>query len=351
MTSLKRYYTIIITIGICLMGSLPVGGTARAQEDVCARDAVIASFAAAAASGTVDEWLQGYVDGTCSPLVKANAQALADTYTALGTSENQPDDQAVVSGDIPLEGKYPVIHVTDAFGFENQLMVAGLRPTADGLITLCYSQCLVLEIGPGAYAALRIDRLRHVQYDAATGQYVAVIDTGEQFTGALVSVLVGDDTGATTDVTGSDEITLYSLPEEQPAPEPLAPGEMWAVQVSFPVEAVYAGIPVFTYTYYSSAGYAIGGSDHNGNSTQFQIGIQGRDVSAEIASFQAIALTGSEVVELTTPDGRTVSGAVKFVTHDSAGDHVAHTWGLALTLSDGVYLSFSPNAVLTLTRN
>jgi hypothetical protein len=347
MISPKRYLVSIVTIVICLMGFLPVGGPVHAQEDACTRDAVIASFAAAASSGSVDAWLQGYLDGACSATVQASAQALADTYGALGASDAQP---AAPEG-VLLEGEYPVIHVTDALGFESQLTVAGLRPTVDGLVMLCYSQCLVLEMGPGVYAALRFDRLRHVQYDPAAGQYVATIDTGEQFTGALISVLVGDDTGATTDVTGIDEITLYSLPEEQPAPEPLAPGEMWAVQVTAPFEAVYTGIPVFTYTYYSTSGYAIGGSDRNGTSTQFLIDVQGRDVSAEIASFQGIALTGAQTVELTMPDGRTASGAVKFIEHDSAGDHTAHTWGLALTLSDGVYLSFGSNAVLTLTRN
>ena len=347
MTSIKHYLLCSAIIVVCVMGTIFTQRTVWAQDDPCTRDALIISFAAAASSGTIDEWSQSYQSGACPSLIKESALELAHIYAALGAPIEQ---EPVASGDVRLEGEYPVLHVTNALGLEEEVTVHGLQPILDGLSRTCYSDCFVLETAPGVYTGIWITRLRQATYDPATEQYVAVIDTGEQFTGKLYSVLVNTPDG-TVDLTGADQITLYSMPPDQTFFGTPPEGAWWTMHTTSPLEMTYVGVPTFTYTYYSSAGYMIGGEDHTDKAVQFQIDVQGRFVSAEIDDFQTISITGSDILEVSTANGQMVNGEVQFVAHDSAGDHTAHTWGLVLTLDEGLYLSFDSNAVLTLTKN
>ncbi len=342
----RLFGAVVLVISVVL--ALPRIGTSYGQEDGCAREAVIASFATAASSDTVNEWLQGYQNGSCPAAIKEGAQALADAYEGLGTAT--APEPAAADG-ILREGEYPVLHVTNALGTEEAMGVYSFEPTPDAVRPVCYVSCLSFETAPGVYVGIQIDRLREAVYDAGIGQYNVVIDSGEQFTGTLYSVLVHEAEGGTVDLTGTDQITLYSLPEAEPDAGTPAAAETWTLHATAPVELTYTGVPFFTYTYYSSAGYLIGGEDHYSKSTQFQIDVQGRFVSAEIGDIQAIALSGAETIDITTADGRTINGAVQFVAHDSEGDHIAYTWGLGLALSDGVYVTFASDAVLTLTHD
>jgi len=56
------------------------GGIIYAQDDVCTRETVIASFAEAAAKGEVETWAQNYASGNCPAVIKEGVQTLAKAF-------------------------------------------------------------------------------------------------------------------------------------------------------------------------------------------------------------------------------------------------------------------------------
>ncbi|MBN1286092.1 MAG: DUF1349 domain-containing protein [Anaerolineae bacterium] len=68
--------------GLFLLIILLPAGAVYAQDD-CTADGVVASFADAVASGTVEDWARGYDEGDCPANIKVGARTLAMAHITL----------------------------------------------------------------------------------------------------------------------------------------------------------------------------------------------------------------------------------------------------------------------------
>lgn len=332
--------TIVLVLLVCCASVHP----AAAQSDACNKEVVIASFAEASANNTVDAWLTGYLNGDCPDTIKVGAQALADAYTLLDSPSegNQPTGRNLT---LPYVGDYPVIRTVNALGVERTFEV--------------WAGAMEYLVAPGVVIGSGVREFRYA--DATT---VTLAD-GQVIEGTLIATLQ-DPTGQAYELEGMTEVELMSLPvSAQSVPPVELVADTWTLHITAPIDMTFTGGDLhWSFSYYSSAGYLVGGSTRITSSDDFYLTVDGQAEATQVFfddfsaySYSNVGDPYSLALNVTTPNGNQVVATMGFEATDSAGDHQGSVIGLKMFVTNAerwVFLtlgSMDSPVAFTLTKN
>ncbi len=318
---------------------------ATAQSDPCSKEAVIASFAEASADDSVDAWLTEYVNGDCSDATKAGVQALADAYTLLDVPP-EGDEAPSQNLTVPYVGDYPVLRTVNALGVERTIEV--WPGTMEYLVT------------PGVVIGTRLSEFRYA--DATT---VTLAD-GQVIAATLIAIVRDPNNQTTYELEGMTEVELMSLAAstESESPAELV-ADTWTLHITSPIDMTFTGDnPRWSFSYYSSEGYLIGGETHIASSDDFYLTVEGQAEATQVFfdDFSAYAYSSVEdpyslALNVTTSNGNQVVGTMGFEATDSKGDHQGSVIGLRMFVTNAdrwvfFELGYSDRPIaFTLTKN
>lgn len=154
------------------------------------------------------------------------------------------------------------------------------------------------------------------KYDLATATSVRIIETPPE----------------------KEEADTFPARERKPEPEK----KQWNLWVAAGTSPMQVTLPRFVFSYYSTSGYILGGSDRTAIARSFSVTVNGEGMQANIDDFELLELgvTGDKPsLSVKAKDGEPVSGLFSLSADDDKGNHNAHTWLLAVDQPDGCILA------------
>lgn len=318
-----------------------------AQDDPCSREGVMAGFVEAANADSVETWALGYLSSSCPANIKDAAQLLADAYSMMESSPRS-------TSDIPFAGDYTIIKMRNALGIESEVQVSFAGAAAETYPLLSY-RGIPVEIAPGIYITTPISSFRSIHTE---GDYQVVTFADGQTVTGHVEAQITDPNATVYDLSTATEAELVSLAisyQTTPAAEPA--DETWQVHITEPVDLTFTGAhPRFTFRYYSSAGYLIGGSYRNGEADQFYANLNGQDILVRVEDFSEITFPGGTTpqhISLIVPGGEPSEVDFRVEYTDSAGGHDGQAIHLVLDIANSdrsLIIPITDTVRMTLTK-
>lgn len=319
-----------------------------AQDDPCSREGVMAGFVEAADADSVEAWAQGYLSSSCPANIKDAAQLLADAYSMM--EESSPSS----TSDIPFAGDYTIIKMQNALGIESEVQVTFAGAPAETYPMLSY-RGIPVEIAPGIYITTPISSFRSIHTEG--DHQVVTFADGQTVTGH-VEAIMKDPNATVYDLSTATEAELVSLAvsnQTTPAAEPA--DETWQVHITEPVDLTFTGAhPRFTFRYYSSAGYLIGGSYRDAEDDQFYAMLNGQDILVRVEDFSEITFPGGTTpqhISILVPGGEPSEVDFRVERTDSAGRHDGEAIHLVLDIANtdrSLIIPITDTVRMTLTK-
>lgn len=233
-------------------------------------------------------------------------------------------------------GEYPVVQLMTKQGGNISVEVNRVSMEGDLLLQMLLRgqyDAICLEVAPGAYIIIPWSAFRRA-YERDGLQVVTLAD-GRELEGRLIGSIVTRDwkTYAFSDVTA---VVLNSLPRQTPVPRSATQPSPWQTQFTQPVG--FTGRlfdPKFWFNYYSTEGFAAGGSNNRqASSTSFYVKVGSEETLANLTDVDEIGFNGTHV-NVRTRSGIETTGTLVLRTHDSKGDHNGERWFLVMKIPDG----------------
>jgi hypothetical protein len=263
-----------------------------------------------------------------------------------------------------LDQPYTWLRIEDPYGLHDRVAVRWVKhQTFEAQFELArwwnaaledYQDDFVLKLADGVYLTFPPQIFRRAYWQG--DHHVVTLADNEDIEGLLDFTLETPDYQY-YDLSAALTVVLTRLPgtvavKENPAP----PDQVWELHVSAPVDVTYhVTNPRFTYSFYTTAGWAIGGGDSTALGREsFFIRTSQNDFMANPADFQQIAFSPLDEhqtqVTVQGASGEELTGQLVFIEEDSAGVHEAHTWILALDRTDLPMKVILGNATYTLRK-
>lgn len=244
---------------------------------------------------------------------------------------------------VQVGGENPVVQLTTKLGVDTTVEVARIDTDDDVLNHVMQrlpGRQFLLRIADGIYMVVPVRMFRRA-YERE-GVHVVTLANGQELEGKLDFVLDAPD-GRTYELGTASKVVLISVPEDEHGIEPSEqkPAELWQLHILKPVDLTYSvSNPRFAFQYWSSAGYAIGGSDYETTSKSFYLKVADEEILANLPDFEEIAFSelaeGAPNVQIKVKarSGIETVGTLVLKAEDSRGYHEAETWFLVMDSAD-----------------
>lgn len=180
--------------------------------------------------------------------------------------------------------------------------------------------------------------------EATTRERKHVVKTrnGSEYIGKVKATITSaDDPEKEYDLSTATSLKVLETPPERKEARSTAGKKRseWTLSMAGPESSPISLFdPFFVFSYYSSSGYFLGGTDHEIISRTFFLTVEGERTQANIDDFVLLdfrAVSGKSTLGVKAKDGDLISGALTFSAKDDKGDHKANSWLLAAELPDG----------------
>ncbi len=277
----------------------------NAQEDVCQPEVVVRSFAEAIATGNIENWERGYVEGSCPGSVIQGARALVSLLQSMqqATSPLPAPDAALP--ELTTGGEYPTVQFSDALGRGGTIEVARVQRYDD---TRCIPMPgVALEVVPGVFVTAPVTAVRQIRQ--VGDQHSVLYIDGQEIAGRIDFTLTGaDDTGY--DMTAISQMSLLSIPDAEDSAGSSAEEapDFWQLEItglnlSFTVDS-----PDFRYRWVNCNTTVLGGSPY-GSTRSFTFSFNEQELKVNLTDFVTIAHLEGETT-VTTPGGQSTTGSL-----------------------------------------
>lgn len=258
---------------------------------------------------------------------------------------------------VQVGGEYPVVQLTTKLGVETTVEVKSIDTDNDVLnrvLGLQQGMDFLLRTDDGIYMVVPLRMFRRA-YERE-GILIVTLANDQEFKGELGFVL-DDPQKKSYDLRTVSKVVLLSLPEDEYNIEAIGqePTVLWELHITKPVDLTYSiSNPRFAFQYSSSAGYAIGGADHETESESFYIQIGDEEILANLPDFEEVTFnelaegeTGDQI-KLKAPSGVETAGTLILKAEDSKGYHKGRDWFLVMNSSNNelVIVLKNPKCIL-----
>jgi len=276
---------------------------------------------------------------TAPPLVSRTPLPTRPTTTPIpmGTPVPCPPMPVPPMPTLQSDGTYPMVQLTTKLGTEVTTEVRRIDTSKD---LLNAPNKLLLKTTDGVYLLIPLTLFRRA-YESQ-GVHMVTLADNQELGGRLLGILEGSDQKK-YDLGTTCTIVLTQLPKASPTPRftPTKPVTQWKIQVTEPAGLAQAvSNPRFAFRYYSTAGYAIGGTNRTTTSNSFYLKRGTEEILANLADFEQISFSrptpggpGVPIV-VKTKDGIETQGTLVLKAKDSAGEHVSNDWHLEADLAN-----------------
>lgn len=235
----------------------------------------------------------------------------------------------------------PRIKLASALGVEAEVLVEGIGLDDDVLghalweISTGYMWSLPLKVSDGVFLSVPLDMVRSVS--VKNRKHAVQMTDGQELVGGLFGTLTTGD-GRSYDLAGVSSLTVVSAPKPTPSTAQPSPKQNWTLQITGATGITFTVVePVFSFQYYSSSGYAFGGSDRETSTQSFFLRVKDQEFLANIDDFARLTLTtaakGAEVLTVESKTGIKNTGTLLLKQKDDEGYHEGRTWVLSARMA------------------
>lgn len=216
----------------------------------------------------------------------------------------------------------PQFQLTNKLGVEKTFSVNRVNHGSVDHV-LSWEKGLVFSLGDGVFLGIPFDRMREVVF--SNGVHLVTLTDGKTVSGKLISTVTTSDgkkydLGLATRLILKSPGTSSARNVESRKTDAKIPVQ-WELQITKPFSAKYTVTdPFFIYTYYSSAGYIMGGSRWLGSTTSFYVKAGTEEMLAELSDFACVSMKDHKITVKAT-NGTETTGTLVLKEKDSAGIH------------------------------
>jgi hypothetical protein len=223
----------------------------------------------------------------------------------------------------------PRVKLASALGVEAEVLVEGVDLDNDVIAHALWETTtgsmwsLPLKVADGVFLSVPLDMVRSVS--RKNRKHAIQMSDGQELEGALFGTLVTGD-GRSYDLAGVDSLTVVNAPRPTPSTARPSARQNWTLQVTGATGMAFTVVePVFSFQYYSSSGYAFGGSDRETSTRSFFFKVKDQEFLANIDDFARLSLAtapkGAVMLTVESKTGIKNTGTLLLRQKDDEGSH------------------------------
>jgi hypothetical protein len=182
-----------------------------------------------------------------------------------------------------------VLKIQTKLGVETNVVLSNISTDdyiLDDLVNAWDDKKLLLSIAEDVYIGIPIEIFQ--QAELVGNLHVVTFKNQSQVKGKLVCTIIGED-DKKYDLRTANKIIIVSTPKKSESLSEVKPIIPWQLHLNKPFDKIYTIFnPRFALRYYSSAGYMMGGSYRETQTTTFYIKIKEEEVVANLMDFKEV---------------------------------------------------------------